>query len=337
MSVTLRDIAKHTGVSLGTVSRYLNGETVREKTREILERAVRELGYKEDLVSKAKRTGSSMTIAVIVSVMNAEFFIQILESLDAELDKHQFSILLCSFHKDPNVLKQKLLDLRKRTIDGLILFPSGLEGDVVDLLQQYLDSEIPVVVIDDFVHGLETDAVIVDNKQAAFRATEHLILQNHRDIGFLVGRKNSFVAQNRYQGCKEAFETYDIPWNENYVRWTDFNIDKSRKMFNDLWDMDSSISAVFASSFDITMGLLLAIVNKNLSIPKDLSIFGFDRFTGTDAFSPRLSLVEQPISKIGKTAAQLIIKRINGNWDDYPEVIELKTKMLIRDSVNTLK
>jgi len=126
MSVTLRDISKYTGISLGTVSRFLNGETVRKHTREKLEAAIKELGYKENVVSKAKRTGSSMTIAVVLSSLSAEFFMSIIESLDNELSNHMFSILLFNFHKDPVYLKRRFEELRHRSVDGLIFFPSGL-------------------------------------------------------------------------------------------------------------------------------------------------------------------------------------------------------------------
>ncbi|MCK5152975.1 MAG: LacI family DNA-binding transcriptional regulator [Spirochaetales bacterium] len=333
MSVTLRDLSKYTGVALGTVSRYLNGETVRENTRVKLETAIKELGYKENIVSKARRTGSSMTIAVVLSALNAEFFMRIIESLDNELSNHMFSILLFNFHKDPAYLKRRFEELRHRSVDGLIFFPSGLEGDIAEELKSFIDSRVPVVVIDDFVHGLKTDAVVVDNRNSTFRATEYLLRQGHRNIGFLAGRKGSFVAQNRYEGCRDAFEAYDLPWDESKVRWADFEVNKARKMFNDIMADKNPPTAVFSTSYDMTMGTFLSIVNKKISIPDDLSLFGYDRFSGTDAFSPKLSLIEQPTEKIGKTAANILIDRIRGNWDDFPKTVELKTKMIIRDSV----
>lgn len=336
MSITLRDLAKHTGVSLGTVSRYINGETVREKTREKLEAAIKELGYKENIVTKAKRTGSSMTIAVVLSALNAEFLMKIVESLDNELSPHMFSLLLVNFHEDPAYLKKRFEELRYRKIDGLIFFPSGLEGNIANEIKTFLDAKIPVVAIDDFVHGLKTDAVVVDNRNSTFRATEYLIQQGHRKIGFLAGRKKSFVAQNRYEGCREAFEAYDIPWDESLVRWADFEMNKARKMFNELMDRPDPPTAVFPNNYDMTIGTLLSIVNKKISIPEDLSLFGYDQFSGTEAVSPKLSLVVQPVEKIGKTAAEILLKRIRGNWEDFPKTVELNTKMIIRDSIKKI-
>lgn len=336
MSITLRDLSKHTGVSLGTVSRYINGETVRDKTREKLEAAIKELGYTENIITKAKRTGSSMTIALVLSALNAEFVMKIVESLDNELSPHMFSLLLVNFHEDPVYLKKRLEELRHRKIDGLIFFPSGLEGDIASEIKNFLDSKIPVVAIDDFIHGIKTDAVVVDNTNSTFRATEYLIQQGHRRIGFLAGRKNSFVAQNRYDGCRKAFEAYDIPWDDSLLRWADFEMDKARQMFIELMNISEPPTAVFPTNYDMTMGTLLSIVNKNISIPEDLSLFGYDQFSGTEAFSPRLSLVVQPVEKIGKTAAEILLKRIRGNWDDFPKIAKLSTKMIIRDSVKKI-
>ena len=336
MSVTLRDLARHTGISLGTVSRYLNGENVRDATRERIEAAIEELDYRENIVSRAKRTGSSMTIAVVVSELNAEFFMRIIEALDDELRKHMFSILLCNFHKDPTYLKARLEELRHRTIDGLIIFPSGLEGAVGNDLRRFIEAKIPVIVIDDFVHGLKTDAVVVDNRNSAFRATEYLIQQGHREIGVLAGRKESFVAQDRFRGCQDAFEAYDLRWDESLVRWAEFDTNRARKMFNELMALPRTPTAVFATNYDMTMGVLLAIANRSVAIPTDVSLFGYDRFSGTDAFAPKLTLIEQPTEKIGRIAARILIDRIRGNWNDFPRVHELKTKMLIRASVRAL-
>lgn len=335
-AVTLRDIAKKTGISLGTVSRFINGETVRDSTRKKLESAIIELKYKENIVTKAKRTGQSMTIAVVVSVLNAEFFMNIIESMDNALHDHMYSILLCNFHRDTNILKKRLKELRHRSIDGIVLFPSGLEGDVVSELQVFLDEKTPVVVIDDKVHGLNTDAVVVDNHHAAFNATEYLINKGHKRIAFLAGRKSSYVAMDRYQGCKDAFETYDIPWDEDMVRWADFDAKKSSENFTELISIKNPPTAVFPMSYDMTLGVILSISNMHITIPEKISIFGFDKFTGTDSFSPKLNLIEQPTAKIGKMAAELLMERIQGKWQDFPKVIEIKTKMLINNSVSDL-
>ncbi len=327
---------RHTGVSLGTVSRFLNGESVRQANREKLEAAIRDLGYEENVISLAKRTGSSMTVAVVLSELNAEFFMSIVEALDNRLGDHMYSLLLCNFHKDPDLLVRRLEDLRHRTIDGLVLFPSGLEGNAAGHLRTFLDSKIPVVVIDDFVHGLETDAVVIDNRHSTFRATEYLLLQGHRRIGFLTGRENSFVAQDRHEGCRDAFAAYDVPWDESLVRCADFNTNKARRCFDSLMELPDPPTAVFPTNYDMTMGALLSIANRQISIPQDVSLFGYDRFSGTDAFFPKLTLIEQPTARIGETAAAILLDRIRGDWDDFPRIAKLKTKMFVGDSVAKL-
>ncbi len=337
MSVTLRDIAERTGVSLGTVSRFINGETVRKNTREKLEKAIDDLGYEENIVTRARRTGQSMTIAVIVSEINVEFFMSIIEAMDDALRDHQYSILLCNFHRDPNLLKQRLSELRHRSIDGLVLFPSGLEGDVVSELKEFLNERKPVIVIDDKVHGLDTDSITSDNYHAAFSATEYLINHGHRRIAFLAGRKSSYVGMDRYRGCRDAFDTYDIPWDESMVRWADFSAKKGSACFNELIAAGNPPTAIFPMSYDMTMGVLLSIVNMQITIPDELSIFGFDNFAVSEAISPGLTLIEQPTERIGRLAAELLIERIQGRWKDFPRETVLKTKMVIKKSVAAIQ
>jgi LacI family transcriptional regulator len=256
--------------------------------------------------------------------------------MDNALQDHMYSILLCNFHCDPSILKKRLKELRSRSIDGIVLFPSGLEGDIVSELEVFLKEETPVIIIDDKVHGLHTDAVVVDNHHAAYSATEYLIRKGHKRIAFLAGRKSSYVAMDRYQGCKDAFETYDLPWDEGMVRWADFDAKKSSLFFSELIADKNSPTAVFPMNYDMTLGVILSLANMNITIPENLSIFGFDKFTGTDSFSPKLSLIEQPTAKIGKMAADLLLERIQGKWQDFPKVIELKTRMVINDSIKDL-
>lgn len=90
-------------------------------------------------------------------------------------------------------------------------------------------------------------------------------------------------------------------------------------------------------NYDMTIGVILSAPIMNFTIPDDLSFFGFDKFAVTEAYSPKLTLIEQPTEKIGKMAAQLMIERIQGRWDDFPKVIELKAKMVINDSVAAVK
>ncbi|MDC7231657.1 MAG: LacI family DNA-binding transcriptional regulator [Spirochaetales bacterium] len=332
-SVTLRDIARETGISLGTISRFINGETVRDSTRAKLEAAIAELGYKENIVTRAKRTGNSMTIAVVVSQLNAEFFMDIIQAMDNSLRDHMYSILLCNFQYNSKILKKRLEELRHRSIDGIVLFPSGLEGDVVTELEAFLDEGTPVVVIDDKVHGLTTDSVSTDNYNAAYSATEYLIRKGHRRIGFLAGRKSSFVAMDRLRGCQAAFETYDIPWDDILVRWADFETGKSSALFNELVSLSDPPTAVFPMSYDMTLGVFLSTVNRHIKIPEDLSVFGFDMFPGIDALTPKLTLIEQPTAKIGQVAAEILLERIQGQWNSFPRCVELKAKMIIRDSI----
>ncbi|QEN09448.1 LacI family transcriptional regulator [Oceanispirochaeta crateris] len=335
-TVTLRDIARRTGISLGTVSRFINGETVRESTREKLEAAILDLGYKENIVTRAKRTGNSMTIAVVVSQLNAEFFMDIIQSMDNFLRDQMYSILLCNFQHDSHILKKRLEELRYRSIDGIVLFPSGLEGDVVSELKAFLNEGTPVVVIDDKVHGLKTDSISTDNFNATYGATEYLIRKGHRRIGFLAGRKTSFVAMDRYRGCKAAFETYDIPWDDDLVRWADFEVGKSSTLFNELVSMPDPPTAVFPMSYDMTLGVLLSTVNRHIQIPGDLSVFGFDLFSGVEALSTKLTLMKQPTAKMGQVAAETLLERIQGHWDSFPLNVELKAKMIVHDSISAI-
>lgn len=336
MAVTIYDVAKKAGVSPGTVSRYLNGYRLREKNRLRVEHVIKELGFKANIIATGLKRNRSMTIAVMIPEYTETFFMAVTTVLEQDLEKENYSLLLCDFEDDAQRLKEKLRFARDRFVDGLVMFPSIVGTAGIPMLKEYLNEHIPVVLIDQLIPGFETDSVVVDNAHASFRAVERLILDNHTKIAVIHGRKDSYVSQERLRGYYEAMHTYNLEIDPNWVTWGNFEETGGYTAVKDVCTCSNPPTAIYSTNYHVTLGTVIALHELHLRIPEDISLIGFDHFKPIDVIEPPLTVIEQPIEKIGHAAAELLLKRIQGDFADFSQTITLNTKMLIRTSVRKI-
>jgi LacI family transcriptional regulator len=335
MAATIHDVAKRAGVAVGTVSRYLNGYRLREKNRLKIERAIKELGFTGNIMARGLKRKRSMTIAVVVPDFSS-FVSSIIPIIEQVTEKRNYSLITCNFQDDEEKLRKKLIFLKDRFVDGIILFPSNLAAASIDLLQGYVTDKIPIVLIDHLIPGFETDAVIVDNVNASFRAVERLILENHGKIAMVNGPKDSYVSQERFKGYCEVMQTYNLKIHKDWMTWGDFTQTGGYHAVKQLCTSSHLPTGLYVANYEMTVGAILALHELHLRIPEDISFIGFDHFEAIDVVEPSLTVVEQPIERLGQLAAQLVLKRIQGDYADFPTTVRLSTKMVIRNSVQKL-
>jgi LacI family transcriptional regulator len=335
MAVTVRDVAKQAGVALGTVSRYLNGHPVREETRRKVEQAIQDLGFKESSLAQAVRRNRSMTIGVIIPQYRSVFFMAVTTILERIFEEKNYSLLLCNYENDRHRLLQKLRFAKERLVDGLIMFPSYADAESIPILQEFAADKIPIVFIDQLLPGFETDSVVVDNAQASFRAVEQLIAHNHQRIAIVNGPQDVYVYRERLRGYYEAMRAHNLPVDEQWVKVGSFVEAGEYVMIESLFDLASPPTAIYATNYFATIGTVLALHELHLNIPHDVSLIGFDRFEPINVIEPPLTLVEQPIERMARTAADLLLQRMRGDDKDFPQCITLNTKMVMRESVRT--
>jgi LacI family transcriptional regulator len=334
MSVTIREVAKRANVSLGTVSRYLNGYKLREHNRLRIEEAIRELGFQENIIAKGLKNNRSMTIGVVLASLTDLFATSVITAAESILAKENYSIIVCDFQSSQLQLEQKLRFLKSRSVDGLILFPG--KYSCPEILQEYADDGIPVVIVNDDMPSFQTDKVTVDNSNASFRAVEWLIHQNHRDIAIINGDLGTYTGRERYKGYLEAMQTYDIKPRDEYITYGHFSNRGGYEAAINLLSLEKPPTAIYITNYYMTFGAIIAINERKIKIPGDISIIGFDHFELSDVINPPLTVVEQPTQRIGEMAAQTVIRRIKGDYDDFPVSISVKTRMIIRDSVKKI-
>lgn len=333
MATTIKDVAKYTGLSISTISKYLNGGNVLEPNKELIEKAIRELDFKVNEMARGLKTNRSMTVGVLIPSLENIFFTSIVSHIESILLQEGYSTILCDYKESPELEEKKLHFLLDKMVDGIVMMPL-FDND--DLVKMVIAKGIPIVLIDRLINNITCDVVLVDNLNASYNAVEQLIVNGHRRIGIIVGPNNIYTAQERLKGYIRVHEDYRLKIDSCLIKYGDYKIQSGYDLLQELMGLDPPPTAIYVTNYEMTIGSIIAINENNIKIPEDLSLIGFDNLDLARVVRPPLSIVVQPVKQIGETAARVLLKRLRNDLSGFPLVARLKTELLLRDSVKKL-
>ena len=333
IAATMRDVAKYTGLSIATISKYINGGNVLDQNKVLIEDGIKKLNFKVNEIARGLKTNKTMTIGVLIPDFKNIFFTTIVSNIENVLIQNGYSTIICDYKKSDRLEKEKFNFLVNKQVDGIITIPQGSNGRSV---QKLLDENVPVVLVDRALPGVVCDTVLADNMNAAYDAVEHLIVNGHKRIGIICGPDNIFTAEERLKGYIRVHEDYSMKIEESLVKKGDYESDSGYKLLNELLSLKAPPSAVFVTNYEMTIGAIMAINDSDVKIPEELSIIGFDNLHMAKIVKPALSIIVQPMEQIGEVAAQLLLKRLKGDMSNYPSMLRLKTELQINKSVQEL-
>lgn len=333
ISATIKDVAKHTSLSIATISKYINGGNVLEENKIKIREAIEMLDYKVNVMARGLKTNKTMTIGILIPSFVNTFCMEIISNIENVLLKYGYSALICDYREDTKIEKLKLEFLIEKSVDGLILMPSGEEEEIIE---EVIKKSIPVVIIDRALKRVNYDTVLVDNMNASYDAVEQLITRGHRRIGIITGPQNIYTASERLKGYNRVHEDYSISVDKELIKYGNYKMNGGYDLLKELLGIQNPPTAVFVTNYEMTLGAIMAINEDNIVIPDQLSIIGFDSLELTKIVKPKLSLVFQPLKEIGETAGEVIIKRIKGDFSNFPEMYRLKTKLVLGESVKEM-
>jgi LacI family transcriptional regulator len=333
MSITIKDVAKETGLSIATISKYLNGGNVLEENGTKIAGAIEKLGYKVNTLARGLKTKKSMTVGILIPDLKNVFCMTIISRIEDALMQNGYSAIICDYGQQTARECEKLSFLADKQVDGIILMPSG---SVLPELETLMDNGIPVVLIDRALEWPRCDTVLVDNLNASYDAVERLITLGHRRIGIVCGPESVFTARERYLGYQRVLGDYNLPMDESLIKKGDYGIDSGYALFNELMDGPASPTAVFVTNYEMTLGAIMAANERNIRFPDDLSFIGFDNLQLARVVKPTISIVTQPMEQIGETAANILLKRLKGDAGNLPAMVRLKTSLFAGESVGEI-
>ena len=323
---SIKDVAQAAGVSTATVSRVLanTDAPIRPETRERVLKAVADLNYRPNLVARSLRAQKSARIALIVSDIRNPFFTAIGRAVEDCAYEQGYTVLMCNTDENPEKESLYLDVLHDENVAGIIFSPTQQFGAK---LPNY-HSDIPFVIIDRAVDAKEADMVLLDNVAAAYELTSHLLDNGYRKLAGLFGDAST-TGQERSRGFHKALKDRQL----NPVA-AHFIAPRIRQGFDatiELLDQADRPDAIFTSNSLITAGALEAIRARNLSVPRDVALVGFDETTWGALVDPPITVIAQPTEEIGRTATELLFQRIE-EPNRSPRTVILKGQLLARGS-----
>ena len=324
---SIKDVASVAGVSTATVSRVLsNGLHVRPQVRERVMAAVDQLGYRPNLIARSLRAQQSSTIGLIVSDIRNPFFTSISRAVEDNAYEQGFSLFLCNTDEDPEKEAIYLKLMRDESVAGVIFSPTRQTA----INFTWASIGFPIVVVDRSVTGSDIDIVLLDNIDAGYRLTTHLIDHGYRDIAAICGDMST-TGRERYAGYEKALHEHGLSASAEHVKYIQPKIEAGYAAALKMIDTTPLPDAFFTTNSLITAGVLQAMRERNLKIPDDSALVSFDETTWASLVQPPITLIAQPTYEIGRTATELLLQRIADPTRSTRQVI-LKGQLLVRGS-----
>lgn len=329
--VTMADVAKKANVSKSTVSQFVNAryEFMSVETKERLETIINELNYKPNYVAKSLKQKKTSTIGVVVANILHTFSTQVIRAIEDHCNTENIHVIVCNADDNPKKERNYIEMLRAKQVDGLILFPTG--GNV-DLYQKMEREAFPLIFIDRIVEEPSISTLLLDNHTASEILVDHLVENGYKRIAFatttLVGKLTPRI--ERLEGYKSGLRKHSLTINEqNYigVKKDEMNREFTR-MFNSTQPPDSIICGN-----DLTLlEALKFFKQKRMDIPKDVAVVSIDEVPYSEIFDPSLTIVSQPAFEIGKEAAELLMKKVNGEIVEQIPIVRYPPQLIVRES-----
>ncbi|MFS0750753.1 LacI family DNA-binding transcriptional regulator [Oceanobacillus sp. 1P07AA] len=333
--VTIKDIAKATGVSPSTVSRVIaDNSRISEETKAKVRKAMEDLGYFPNLTARNLAVKSTKTIGVILpssadkSLQNP-FFSEILRGIGSVTHKLQYSMMLSSGQTEDEIYAEVQRIVLGSYVDGIILLYSRLNDRVTHFL---VEQDFPFVIVgkpqefNDKITYVDND-----NIQAGEDITTHLIETGHNRIAFIGGAKDLVVTIDRMQGYTNALKKANLPILEDYLIHTEFLKSGGKEAVEKILRLPERPDAVVVSDDLISIGVIGMLEESGLSVPKDISLVSFNNAYLSEIIHPSLTTIDIQIYKLGVESAKAIIDRKVGF--DKPKRIIIPHYIIYRDSV----
>ncbi|WP_431047357.1 LacI family DNA-binding transcriptional regulator [Streptomyces sp. P1-3] len=321
----MKDVAARAGVGLKTVSRVVNGEPgVTPDTERRVQEAITALGFRRNDSARILRKGRTASIGLVLEDLADPFYGPLSRAVEEVARAHGALLINGSSAEDPEREQELVLALCARRVDGLVVVPAGDD-------HRYLEPEIAAGVATVFVDRpaarIDADAVLADSFGGARTAVAHLIAHGHRRIGFIGDQPRIHTAAERLCGYRAAMADAGLPVDEAWVSLGPTGPDRVRAAAGAMLDGPAPVTALFAGNNRVTVTIVRVLAGRI----RPVALVGFDDFELADLLSPAVTVVAQDPAQLGRTAADMLFRRLDGGAD-APRRVVLPTRLIVRGS-----
>lgn len=335
--VSLNDIAQHLGVSKTLVSLVLNGKGKEHRiSNDVCKKVIKtakEMNYRPNQIAKGLRTGKTNTIGLIIADIANPFFGKLGREIEKELAKQGYRLMFCSSDENAEKSNEQIEMLLQGQVDGFIISPARNSEDQIRRLD-HIDK--PYVLIDRYFPEINSSYVIIDNQEAAYKATKHLVNLNYKKIACITVNADLVNMRERLNGYKNALTDAGIPVDEKWIKELPFSHESKdvHKAIKELIGKNNNgVDAIFFTSSKVGIMGIESLNNLGIKIPDDVAIVSFDDPDSYKLCYSPVTTVAQPLADIGKMAVKILLSEIkNPKGLIKNQKITLKANFVIRKS-----
>lgn len=330
-SITLTDVAKEAGVSIGIASRVLGGYgSFSEKSRASVVAAAEKVNYQANGVARALRLRRTNTIGVLISQINSYHWTTFVQGVEESAKRAGYCVILSNTGDDPAREMEYLRDMRERGVDGIIASPLDCN---LRAFRQAADSDFAMVTVNVQIGSEKAAVVMTDEKRAGADAVEYLSALGHRRIGLVAGDVELESGRQRLNSYRVGLEEAGIGFDENLVVYGNYRQDQAYQGARRLIALPQPPTAMLVCNESMTGSVLQCLRDYGVSIPGDISLVGFDDPDWAGFYAPAITTLREERYYMGKLACDALLSGLEQSHPPQdPTLVTLRTRLVVRQS-----
>jgi LacI family transcriptional regulator len=332
MKSTIKDVAKAANVSISTVSRVVNTpDLVTKDKRNIVLKAITELDYQPNALARGLIYKRTQTFGVLIPDITNGYYAELFRGMEDEATKNGKNLIICNTDNDKKRMIESFKMLKEKLVDGIIYTSHPISPDYYEIIQRL---QIPVVLASTHSLEYELPSVKINDEQASYDAVKYLIEAGHKKLGMIsLFATHPIAGLPRIEGFMRAVRTHGLSIDSACsIQYSAARYDSAFEATEKLLLLSPDITAIFAASDEMALGVISCLHKQGLKVPDDISVIGFDNTRLSYMSLPKLTTVAQPIHDIGLQAVEKLLELIK-----MGSVVELRTylphRIIERDSV----
>ena len=334
--VTLKQIAENLGISITTVSKALKNYTdVSKSTKERVKEEAKRLNYKPNVFAVNLRTKESKTVGLIIPEVVHHFFSSVVNGIIEQAEKKGYLVIILQSNESYKLEKKQIDLLIRKRVDGVMISLANKSVDIAHL-KELQSHNIPLVMFDKISKMVNCSKIIINDREAAYNATKHLIDSGCKRIAHFRGALQPQNSIDRFLGYKKALEDHGLTYDSSLVYLCE-NVDyeDGRNAALQLLKDKKEVDGIFAITDMAAVGAIAVFNENGIKVPEDISIMGFSNWFLSQAITPSLSTVNQPGFEMGKKTFKLLFKEMKAKKKATPfepKTVVLDTYVIKRNS-----
>jgi DNA-binding LacI/PurR family transcriptional regulator len=326
---SMKDVARIARVSISTVSRVINKTVpVDEKTRLAVEKAIRKLAFKPNLLASGLRSKSGHVIGLAVPEILHPSFNAIIKHVEECVRREGLQLILGNTHNDAEIEAEFIESLIRRHVDGIIFSRVSDQSRILHVLNK---NHVPVVVLDRALDNEDIPTVVLDNYKAGVLAAEHLIALGHKNIACVAGSSNILLSRERLAGFSDTLRLHGVELDRSHVYEGNFRYETGIEAVKEFLARGLDLTAIWAQSDLIAFGAIAELGRRHEIVPDDISVVGLDDIEYASISVPALTTVKQPFKEMCEMAVRLIMPR-NGKEPLPSKRVVLAPELVVRNT-----